>query len=301
MGYVRTGTDAAGHDLRVHYADLGQGPVIVLMHGWAATHAMWEHQLAELPKHGFRVVAHTRRGGGLSDHPWEGHDYDTLADDLRAALDYLDLQDVTLVGFSMGGGEVARYMGRHGGARVARVAFVSAVPPFMLKTADNPAGIAQAQFDGVIAGLQGDRFESFDRVQPADVWRAAAAPGREQRHAELAAKHLPDGFAPRHGAGCGRVQQHRFSGRPSEHSRPYLVVHGSADQVWPLTISGARLPDFIPQVQLQVQLIVYDGAPHGLFVTEKVCFNRDLLAFARGQVVVPVPEAAPLVAQEALR
>ena len=283
MGYLKTGTDAAGQDLRVHYTDLGQGPVIVLMHGWPATHAMWEYQLAELPKRGFRVVAHTRRGFGLSDQPWEGYDYDTLADDLKAVLDTLDLQDVTLVGFSMGGGEVARYLGRHGAARIARVAFVSAVPPCLLKMGDNPDGVDQEVFDSIVAGLQDDRFDfltgfarQFFGVTILHPAVSNATLSWLQSISQTAAPHATERCVKAFSATDFRADLATIT-------IPTLVIHGSADKVVPLAASGGRMLAHIPQAQL----VVYDGAPHGLFVTEKERFNRDLVAFASGNFVEP--------------
>jgi pimeloyl-ACP methyl ester carboxylesterase len=283
MGYITIGTDAACNELRVHYTDLGEGSVIVLMHGWPATHAMWEYQLAELPKHGFRVVAHTRRGFGLSDQPWSGYDYDTLADDLKAVLDALDLQDVTLVGFSMGGGEVARYLGRYGAARVARVAFVSAVTPYLLKSGDNPDGVDEENFDSILAGLQDDRFNfltgfarQFFGVTLLHPAVSDATLNWLQSISQTASPHATERCVKSFSATDFRADLATIK-------IPTLVIHGSADKVVPLAASGARLPTYIEQAQL----VVYEGAPHGLFVTEKERLNRDLVAFARGSAVEP--------------
>ena len=281
MGYIKTGTDTSGSDLKVHYTDLGQGSVIVLMHGWPPTHAMWEYQLSELPKHGYRVVAHTRRGFGLSDQPWVGYDYDTFADDLKAVLDTLDLQDVTLVGFSMGGGEVARYMGRHGGARIARVAFVSAVTPFLLKTADNPEGADQQVFDGIVAGVNHDRFDfltafgkQFFGVDLLNHTVSDATLNWMQSICQTA--------SPRATEQC----VYAFSATDFRHDLvtikvPTLVIHGSEDKVVPSAAAGARMTQFIPHAQF----VEYKGAPHGLFVPEKDRLNRDLLAFASDSAI----------------
>ena len=288
MGYLKTGTDAAGLDRRVHYTDQGQGPVIVLVHGWPVTHAMWEYQLAELPKHGFRVVAHTRRGFGLSDQPWEGYDYDTLADDLKAVMDTLDLQKVTLVGFSMGGGEVARYMSRHGGARVDRVGFVSAVTPFLLKTGDNPEGAEQHNFDGILAGLEDDRFDFLAGFAKQFFGVTMLHPAVSDATLDWL-QSLSQTASPRATAQCVRAfSSTDFRADLTSITVPTLVIHGSADRVVPVAAAGARMPHFVPQAQL----VVYDGAPHGLFVTDKDRLNRDLLAFASG---IPVePEALAL-------
>ena len=162
MSYIKAGTDASGNDIKLFYQDLGgssTSQTVVLIHGWPLSHEMWDYQLAELPAHGLRVVAYDRRGFGKSSQPWSGYDYDTLADDLKAVIDTLDLKNVTLVGFSMGGGEVARYMSRHGGARVAKVAFISSVTPYLLKSDDNPDGVAQSVFDEMTENMQKDRAD----------------------------------------------------------------------------------------------------------------------------------------------
>src|SRR6476469_2174061 len=159
MSMMTVNKDEAGRPVDLFYNDIGTGRPMVLIHGWPLSHASWEYQLAELPKQGFRVIAYDRRGFGHSSKPATGYDYDTLADDLKGLLDGLDVQDAVLVGFSMGGGEVARYMSRHNGARVGKVAFVSAVTPYLLKTDDNPDGADPAIFEQMIEGLKKDRFD----------------------------------------------------------------------------------------------------------------------------------------------
>lgn len=144
-------------DASLYCNDWGSGRPVVLIHGWPLDADMWEHQSVHLADNGCRVVAYDRRGFGRSDQPWSGYDYDTFADDLKAVMDRLDLRDVVLVGFSMGGGEVARYMSRHGGARVAKTVLVSAVTPFLLKRPDNPDGVDRSTFEGMVEGLRKDR------------------------------------------------------------------------------------------------------------------------------------------------
>jgi pimeloyl-ACP methyl ester carboxylesterase len=278
MSYIKAGTDANGNDVKLHYIDQGQGNPIVLIHGWPASYEMWEYQLAELPKHGHRVVAYTRRGFGNSSKTWEGNDYDTLADDLKAVLDTLDLQNVTLVGFSMGGGEVARYMSRHGGARVSRVAFVSAVTPFLLKTDNNPDGADKEVFDKMVEGINKDRFDflqtfgkqffgvgvishpvsqaTLDWMQ--SICQLASPRATEQDVYAFAATDFRQDL--------GAIQV------------PTLVIHGSSDDTVPAKVSGERMTQYVPHAQY----VEYSGAPHGLFITEKDRLNQDLLAFAGG-------------------
>jgi pimeloyl-ACP methyl ester carboxylesterase len=159
MAYIKAGEDHAGNPINIFYEDWGQGNPVVLIHGWPLDHTMWEHQAIGLAKGGLRVIAYDRRGFGRSSRPWTGYDYDTLAADLNALLEELNLNNVTLVGFSMGGGEIARYLGTYGDARIARVAFVSAVTPFMLKTDNNPEGVPESVFAGMQEGIQKDRFD----------------------------------------------------------------------------------------------------------------------------------------------
>ena len=278
MSYIKAGTDANGTDVKLHYIDQGQGNPIVLIHGWPASYEMWEYQLAELPKHGHRVVAYTRRGFGNSSKTWEGNDYDTLADDLKAVLDTLDLQNVTLVGFSMGGGEVARYMSRHGGARVSRVAFISAVTPFLLKTDNNPDGADKEVFDKMVEGINKDRFDflqtfgkqffgvgvishpvsqaTLDWMQ--SICQLASPRATEQDVYAFAATDFRQDL--------GAIQV------------PTLVIHGSSDDTVPAKVSGERMTQYVPHAQY----VEYSGAPHGLFITEKDRLNQDLLAFAGG-------------------
>jgi non-heme chloroperoxidase len=144
---------AAQDGTKLYYKDWGAGAPVVLVHGWPVNADMWESQAVFLANQGLRVISYDRRGFGRSDQPWEGYDYDTMAGDLAAVMDQLDLQKATLVGFSMGGGEVARYLGKHGSARVARAALVSAVTPYLLQTDDNPEGVPQSVFDGMYDGL----------------------------------------------------------------------------------------------------------------------------------------------------
>ncbi|GAB3236148.1 alpha/beta hydrolase [Hymenobacter seoulensis] len=278
MSYIKAGTDAHGNDVKLHYIDQGQGNPIVLIHGWPATYEMWEYQLAELPKHGNRVIAYTRRGFGNSSKTWEGNDYDTFADDLKAVLDTLDLQNVTLVGFSMGGGEVARYMSRYGGARVSRVAFVSAVTPFLLKTDDNPDGAPKANFDKMVAGIQEDRFDflqtfgkQFFGVGTIKHPVSQATLDWMQSMTQLASPRATEQCVYAFAATDFREDLAALK-------VPTLVIHGSSDETVPAKVSGERMTQYVPHAQF----IEYSGAPHGLFVTEKERLNRDLLAFASG-------------------
>lgn len=278
MSTIEVGQGAENQAVKLFYQDVGHGQPVVLIHGWPVSHAMWEHQMLELPAHGLRVIAYDRRGFGNSSKPWEGYDYDTFADDLKALLDQLDLQDVVLVGFSMGGGEVARYMARHGGARVKKVAFISAVTPFMRKTADNPDGVDDSVFEQMIAGLKKDRPDFLTTFGKhffnVGMLRHPVTDATLEWTRGLA---LP--ASPKATIDCVRA----FSGTDFREDLksigvPVLIVHGDADQTVPIKASGALTAKALPGAQYKV----YEGAPHGLYITHKDNLNRDLVSFIKG-------------------
>jgi non-heme chloroperoxidase len=281
MSYITAGKDVNGEDIRLHYTDQGQGAPVVLIHGWPQSHEAWAYQLGELPKHGLRVVAYTRRGFGNSSQPFEGYDYDTLADDLKAVLDTLNLQNVTLVGFSMGGGEVARYMSRHGGARVARVAFVSSVTPYLLQTDDNPDGVDKSTFDDIQDNLAKDRFDFLQTFG-----KQFYGEGLLSKPVSQAVLDWSFGLATlgSHQAtvACGHAfAETDFRQDVASIQVPALIIHGEADKTVPIQNSAERMNQHLPHATF----IAYDGAPHGLHITEKDKFNRDLIAFATGAEV----------------
>jgi len=276
MSYIKAGQDANGQDIKLHYTDVGQGAPVVLIHGWPQSHEAWTYQLGELPKHGLRVVAYTRRGFGNSGKPWEGYNYDTLADDLRAVLDELDLQDVTLVGFSMGGGEVARYMSRHGGARVAKVAFIAAVTPFLLKTEDNPDGVDKSAFEGIQAGIAKDRFDFLQNFGKFfyNVGVLSSPVSQATLDWSFGMASLGSHQAT---VGCAHAfAETDFRQDLASISVPALVIHGDEDQTVPIKNSGARMQEHLEHATY----IVYEGAPHGLFITDKDKLNQHLVEFA---------------------
>lgn len=161
MPFIKTIPDATGHTVNLFYEDLGMGNPVVFIHGWPLNHEMWEYQLSELPMQNMRCIAYDRRGFGKSDRPLKNYDYDTLADDLKSLLDQLELTKVTLVGFSMGGGEIARYIGKYGTERIEKVVLISAVTPYMLKTDDNPEGAEKSAFDEMVQKISEDRPAFF--------------------------------------------------------------------------------------------------------------------------------------------
>ena len=251
---------------------------VVLIHGWPLDSDMWEYQSVFLASQGLRVIAYDRRGFGRSSQPWSGYDYDTLADDLKAVLDKLELNDVTLVGFSMGGGEVARYMSRHDGARVAKVVLVSAVTPYLLQSADNPDGVDRGTFDQMVDGLKQDR-PSFLASFGKKFFGAGLLNFTVTAEIQQWALMMALLGSPKATLDCVRAfSETDFRGDLPAIRVPTLVIHGDSDATVPLAKSGQLAAAMVPGAQLKV----YDGAPHGLFFTEKDRLNQDLLAFING-------------------
>lgn len=276
--YIQAGTDLHGKTVELYYQDLGSGKPVVLIHGWPLSHASWEHQLNELPQHGLRVIAYDRRGFGASSKPWSDYDYDHFADDLKAVLDALDLEEVTLVGFSMGGGEVARYMSRHHGARVARCVFVASVTPFLLQTDDNPHGAPAAGFEEMKAGLMADRpaflagfCKKFYNVG------LLSKPVSEETLWWSASLAYP--ASPKATLDCVDAFSHTdFRADLKAITVPTMIIHGEDDHTVPIALSGERTAQLLPEAHYKV----YAGAPHGLNVTHKDELNADLVRFING-------------------
>ncbi len=283
-GAAESPEDAGGADtlntdgVRLHIEDSGgSGRPVVLIHGWPLSAQAWEPQVSVLRAAGYRVVAYDRRGFGDSDKPASGYGYDILADDLQRVLDQCALQDVTLVGFSMGGGEVARYIARHGESRLHSVVFAAAVPPFLMKTADNAQGpLTPAKAQQMKKALQEDRSSFFDQftkdffsangaLQVTEAQRAAAVALCHQS-AQQAALACMDSF--------GTTD---FRDDLKQVQVSTLVIHGDADAVVPLEGSGLRTHRAVPHSQLAT----VKGAPHGLNVSHAKAFNDELLSFLR--------------------
>jgi non-heme chloroperoxidase len=263
----------------LYYKDWGRGQPVVFSHGYPLSSDAWENQMLFLAQNGYRVIAHDRRGFGRSDQPFHGYDYDTFADDLATLIDALDLTGLALVGHSMGGGEVARYISRHGESRISKVAFVGAVTPFLLKTPTNPNGVPKEAFDSFRAAVLSDRSQwNKDVTQPYfsynragsklsqgvcdDYWRQGMATGM------AAAYYAIDAFS-----------ETDFRDDLKRVTVPALIVHGTDDQIVPIEISGT----LTAQIVKQSRFITYDGAPHGLQITHKDRLNSDLLTFLREQ------------------
>ncbi|MCX5603315.1 alpha/beta fold hydrolase [Streptomyces phaeochromogenes] len=271
MPYV-TASDGA----RIHYKDWGQGRPVVLSHGWPLNADSWEAQQLFLASNGFRAIAHDRRGHGRSTQTWLGNEMNTYADDLATLIDALDLRDATLVGFSTGGGEVARYVGRHGTARLAQLVLVSAVPPFMLKTDDNPGGVPVEVFDAIRAGSIADRSQLYRDLADGPFFggnRPGAGPSQGVRDA-FWLQGLQSGH--RNAYECiAAFSATDFRADLDAFDVPTLVIHGDDDQVVPFEVGGKASAARIKNASLKV----YPGAPHGITDTHKEQLNADLLEF----------------------
>ena len=263
---------------RLYYKDWGRGQPVVFSHGWPLDSDSWEAQMLFLADHGYRVIAHDRRGHGRSSQPWDGNDMDHYADDLATVIDTLDLKDAVLVGFSTGGGEVARYIGRHGTARVRKVVLVSAVTPLMLKTPANPGGLPIEVFDGLrkaslqnrsqlYRDLASGPFFGFNRpgAKPSQglidaFWMQGMLGGHKNTYDSIAAFSATD-----------------FTQDLKRFDVPTLIIHGDDDQVVPIDASARAAAKLVEGVRL----IEYPGAPHGIADTHRDRLNNDLLEFIR--------------------
>ena len=261
--------------VKIFYQDLGQGKPVVLIHGWPLTSDSWEYQLNELPAHGFRVIAYDRRGFGKSDKPWGNYDYSTLASDLKALLDELDLNEVTLVGFSMGGGEVIRYLSLYGSERIAKIVLVSSIIPYLLKTDDNPEGVPQKMFDEFETQLRDDRpkfLAAFGKQFYNDSLLKPAVSSEMLDWTQMLALT---------GSGKATIDCMKafsstdFRAEVSTVKVPTLIIHGDDDQTVPIKTSGEQASKLLPDAKF----IIYKGAPHGLFITEKEKLTADLVDF----------------------
>jgi non-heme chloroperoxidase len=267
-------TTRAGVEL--YYKDWGSGPVVVFCHGWPLNSDSWESQMLFLAEHGYRCIAHDRRGHGRSSQPWDGNDMDHYADDLAELLEHLDVRDATLFGFSTGGGEVARYIGRHGTGRVKKAGLISAVPPLMLKTERNPGGLPRDVFDGLRAAQRANRSQ-FYRDVPSGPFYGFNRPGAEPSQGLIDAWWM-QGMMGGHKNTYDSIKafsETDFTEDLKKFDIPTLIIHGDDDQVVPIDAAGRASAKLIPQARL----IEYPGAPHGLTDTHKDRVNADLLAF----------------------
>jgi non-heme chloroperoxidase len=262
----------------IYYKDWGSGQPVVLSHGWPLNSDSWESQMFFLASNGYRCIAHDRRGHGRSSQPWNGNEMDTYADDLAAVIDALDLRDAVVIGFSTGGGEVARYIGRHGTSRVAKAALISAVPPLMLKTAANPGGLPIDVFDGLRAASIADRSTLYKNLASGPFF-GFNRPGAKVSQGSIDSFWLQGMQAGHKGAfDCIKAfSETDFSKDLEKFDVPTLVLHGEDDQIVPIAAAGLASAKIIKGATLTV----YPKAPHGLTDTHKEQLNADLLAFLK--------------------
>jgi len=264
----------------IYYKDWGprNGQPIVFSHGWPLSSDSWESQMFFLANQGYRVIAHDRRGHGRSSQPWEGNDMDHYADDLAQVIEALDLKNAVLIGFSTGGGEVARYVGRHGTKRVAKLALVSAVPPIMVKTADNPGGLPLEVFDGIRAGSVKDRSQLYFDIASGPFY-GYNRPGAKPSQGIINSWWM-QGMMGGHKNTYDSIKafsETDFRTDLTKFDKPTLIIHGDDDQIVPIDAAGRASARIVKQAKL----LVYPGAPHGLTDTHKDKVNADLLAFIK--------------------
>ena len=280
MPYVTVGQENSG-TIDLYYEDHGSGKPVVLIHGYPLSGSSWERQTLALLREGYRVVTYDRRGFGKSSQPTTGYDYDTFAEDLDKLITKLDLRDAALVGFSMGAGEVARYIGKQGTGRVSKAAIISGITPYLLKTADNPGPLDQAAVQGIQGAIAKDRlafltgwnqnFYNLDKLLGTriseevvrDSWNVAAA------------------ASPKATIDCPASWLTDFRNDLSQFKVPTLVTHGDADRVLPISATGTRTHEAIKGSQM----VVIEGAPHGLLATHADDVNKALIGFLGGRNV----------------
>ncbi|MBS1835100.1 MAG: alpha/beta hydrolase [Acidobacteria bacterium] len=267
--------------IKLYYRDWGAGAPIVLIHGWPLSGDMWDKQAEYLASHGCRVITYDRRGFGRSCQPWSGYDYDTFAADLHALMEGLDLRDAFLVGFSMGGGEVARYLSRYGSQRVSKAALISAVTPFLLATDDNPDGIPREEFTKMEAAIREDRAAFMKDFAHKFYGRSLISRGVSDAVLEWNQVVAMQASLRSTLAAAGAWSSTDFREDLRKMQVPTLVLHGTHDQTVPIEKSAMKAIRILPQATY----VEYDDEPHGLFFTAVDRLNDDLLHFARSGTV----------------
>ncbi|MEO6287770.1 MAG: alpha/beta hydrolase [Dyadobacter sp.] len=281
MKFIESKAGTSSEPVKLFVHEVGEGKPVIFISGWPLSHEMWEYQFNELPKHGIRCIAYDRRGFGRSDKPWNGYDYDTLAADLKSVIDELDLHDVTLVGFSMGGGEVVRYLSTYGSDRISKAVLVSSVVPYMLKTEDNADGVPQELFDGFVKDIEEDR-PKFLTGFAKDFY------GNSLLNNAVSDEILNwHGILALQASGRATTQCIRsfsatdFRNELSYLDIPILIIHGESDKTVPIEVSSDRTSEMLPGAEY----IIYESAPHGLFITHKERLNENLIQFINQEVV----------------
>jgi len=275
MPFVEVGKENSG-EIELYYNDHGSGKPVVLIHGWPLNGASWEKQTLALIDSGHRVISYDRRGFGKSSRPAVGYDYDTFADDLHKLINKLGLHEFTLVGFSMGGGEVARYIGRYGTKNIKGAVFISAVPPFLLKTADNPQGVDKSIFDGMKFAIGQDRLAFLSKFL-SDFYNADVLKGKSISDQVIQWSWNAAAVASARGTiDCVTAfGETDFRKDLEKIDVPTLVIHGTADRIVPFPISGKKTSEMVKGSKL----VAIDNAPHGLIWTNAEQVNNELISF----------------------
>jgi non-heme chloroperoxidase len=274
MGYITVGTENST-DIELYYEDHGTGQAVVLIHGYPLDGASWEKQTAALLTAGYRVITYDRRGFGNSSKVAAGYDYDTFAADLDTVLTTLDLNDVVLVGFSMGTGELGRYLGTYGSARIAKAAFLGSLEPFLLLTDDNPTGVPQEVFDGLLEGATKDRYAFFTEFFKNFYNEDENIPSRLSTEASHASWITAIGSAPIAATAAQPTWLTDFREDVKKIDVPTLIVHGTADNILPIDSTGRVFSKMVPSADY----IEIEGAPHGMLWTHADEINEALLTF----------------------
>jgi non-heme chloroperoxidase len=276
MPYMNIGEENSG-TVELYYEDHGTGQPVILIHGWPLSGRSWEKQVTALLEARYRVITYDRRGFGDSSKPTFGYDYDTFAADLHKLVTTLDLRDAVLVGFSMGGGEVARYLGTYGSERVRKAVFMAAIPPFLLRTSENPGGVDGNVFEGIKQAIAADRPAFLSRFL-ADFYNSNILAGKRISDEVVRLSwNIAAGASPKGTLDCVQAWLTDFRPDLARIGVPTLVVHGDADRILPLAATGKRTSEFVQGSKL---VVVEDG-PHGLNWTHAEEVNRALLDFLR--------------------
>ncbi len=286
MPFIEVGKENSG-TIKLYYEDHGAGKPVVLIHGWPLSGRSWEKQVPALLEAGYRVITYDRRGFGDSSKPAFGYDYDTFAKDLHQLMTTLDLRDAALVGFSMGGGEVARYLGTYGSERVSQAVFVAAIPPFLLKTADNSAGVEGKVFEGIKQAITADRFAFLSQFF-SNFYNVDALGGKMiSEQAVQASWNVAAGASAKGMLDCVSAWLTDFRKDLARIDVPTLIIHGDSDRIVPLAASGSRTHELVKGSHL----VTIEGGPHGLNWTHAERLNRELLSFL-GQKSPSAPKLA---------
>ena len=274
MPFVKVGTENSG-SIKLYYEDHGSGKPVVLIHGYPLSGDSWEKQLPVLLDAGYRVITYDRRGFGKSSQPTEGYNYDTFAADLRRLIEKLELQDVALVGFSMGGGEIARYFGKYGSDGVSKAVIIGGVPPFLVKTDDDPEGVDAAVFEGIKQAVAKDRYafftEFFKNFYNTDVFMGE----RVSEHVIHASWKLAASSSATASLACVDTWIEDFRQDVTSIDVPTLVIHGDDDRIVPLAASGKRTAELVKGARLKV----IEGGPHAITWTHADEINTELVSF----------------------